>query len=142
MKKLILIAALGFAACTKDKPSPAFSVTPTCVERSMKGRWAYFTDNTSEPAFAWGTDLLIDSVGVDSFTLTFPAHNERVGDTIVFSSDRGLCNVKNFRLLTDSVYSKAEFRVSYVGSSGDTIVDSVYYDGFFRYRNRYKKLHD
>ena len=136
MKKIFTILALGtLTACTKE-PKKEFSVTPPCIEKSMIGRW-YFYEGETATTFAWDSDMVIDSLGVDSFTATFPKYNLRVNDTVVFGSKALACNNKEFKKLDHVAFEKMLIKTSYYGASGDTLVDSFYSDGKFKYQKFY-----
>ena len=139
MKKILTILALGaLTACTKE-PKKEFITTPSCLTNPMEGRWYMFKGEIAT-TFPWNSDMIIDSVSADSFTATFPYYNLRMGDTVMFSSKAGVCNSKTFAYTGSVTYEKMEIRVNYIGSSGDTLVDSVYYDGLFRHAKFYKRI--
>jgi hypothetical protein len=130
MKKIIIVGIIAITSCKKSDKKDS-STTSTCIEKSMNGRWYSYGENQAT-LFTKNSDAIIDSINVDSFTVTFPQYNIIQNDTFIFSSKKYVCSAKLFTLKEIKAFEKIDLKVSYYGASGDTIVDSVFYDGIFQ----------
>lgn len=122
MKKILTILAIGiFASCTKPEP---MAITTPCVIGGLKGTYYKFAFTNNDVRFF--DSVVLDTMGVDSFSMDFPALLSTGNVYPLWRSEPKMCSKMEYW----NPHISLSNHKMYVFMKGDTLVDSIVENGY------------